>query len=92
MNKSQFISLTVTIARENGWRIETNRDGLTQIDFGNKKLHTGHLEDMYPAILADGASISEVIEKIAPGRPCTVRPMRLIVTEIKRRDLSANAA
>ncbi|MBE0547365.1 MAG: hypothetical protein IH627_06885 [Rubrivivax sp.] len=91
MNKSQFVNLTIAIAREHGWRIETNRDGLTQIDFGNKKLHAKHLEDMFPAILADGASVSETIEKNAPGRPCTVRPMRLIITEIKRREFLASA-
>ena len=90
MNKSQLVNLTVAIAREKGWRIETNRDGLTQIDFGNKKLHAKHLEAMFPEILAEGASVSKVIERIAPGRPCTVKPMRLIVTEMKSRGYLAN--
>jgi hypothetical protein len=84
MNTIQFVNLVVTIARKNGWRIETNRDGLTQINFGNKKLHSRHLEAMFPDILEDGALISEIIQKVAPGRPCTFRPMREIIAELKK--------
>lgn len=92
MNITQFVNLVVTIARKNGWRIETNRDGLTQIDFGNKKLHSRHLEAMFPEILQDGASISGIIEKIAPGRPCTFKPMREIIAEIKKHESTADIA
>ena len=91
MNTSQLVNLTIAVACEHGWRIETNRDGLTQIDFKNKKLHSKYLEAMFPEILADGASVSKIIERIAPGRPCTVRPMRLIITEIKNREQLAHA-
>ena len=84
MNKTEFANLVVTTARNKGWRIETNRDGLTQIDFGNKKLHTCHLEAMFPGIFAEGASISAVIDKVAPGRPCTHKPMREIIADIKK--------
>ena len=65
MNTSQLVNLTIAIACEHGWRIETNRGGLTQIDFKNKKLHSKHLEAMFPEILADGASVSEIIERIS---------------------------
>ena len=92
MDKTQFVNLVVTIARKNGWRIETNRDGLTQIDFGNKKLHARHLEAMFPEILEDGASISTIIDKIAPGRPCTFKPMREIIAEIKNHEQTTETA
>jgi hypothetical protein len=83
MDKTQFVNLVIEIARLNGWRIETNRHGLTQIDFGHKKLHARHLEDMFPAILQDAASVPAIIEKVAPGRPCTFKPMRHIIARIK---------
>jgi hypothetical protein len=54
-----------------------------QVDFGHKKLHAGHLQAMFPEVLEDGASIAAIIDKIAPGRPCTFRPMRAIIAEIK---------
>jgi hypothetical protein len=92
MNRTQFVDLVLTIARKNGWRIETNRDGLTQIDFGNKKLHARHLEAMFPEILGDGASVSGIIDKIAPGRPCTFGPMRAIIAEIKNHERTTQIA
>lgn len=82
MNRTEFVNLVVRIARSKGWRIETNHDGLTQIDFGNKKLHARHLEAMFPDIVAEDASISKVIDKVAPGRSCTHKPMREIMAEI----------
>jgi hypothetical protein len=81
--KAQFVSEVIATARRKGWRIETNRDGLTQIDFGNKKLHVGHLEAMFPKILDDTASIARIIEEVAPGRSCTHKPMREILAELK---------
>lgn len=86
MNRTEFVNLVVTTARDKGWRIETNRDGLTQIDFGTKKLHARHLEAMFPEILEEGASISAVIDKVAPGRPCTYKPMREIIAKIKKNE------
>ncbi len=83
MDIQQFIDQVISIARKKGFRIETNRDGLTQIDFGNKKLHARHLRAMFPAILEDGVAISIIIEKVAPGRPCTFKPMKEIIAEIK---------
>jgi len=88
--KTDFVADVIAIARRIGWRTEMNRDGLAQIDFGNKKLHAGHLEAMFPEILADGVSISNVIEKVAPGRPCTHKPMREIVAELKKRRAHAD--
>lgn len=84
MNKTEFVNLVVTTARNKAWRIETNRAGITQIDFGNKKLHARHFEAMFPGILSEGASISDVIDKVAPGRPCTHKPMREIIAEIRK--------
>ncbi len=88
MDIQQFIDQVVTISRKKGFRIETNRDGLTQIDFGNKKLHARHLREMFPEILEDGVTILTIIEKVAPGRPCTFKPMKEIITEIKNPDMS----
>ncbi len=88
MEIHQFIDQVVSMARKKGFRIETNRDGLTQIDFGNKKLHVGHLQEIFPEILEDGATISTIIEKVAPGRPCTFKPMKEIIAEIKDRKVS----
>jgi hypothetical protein len=79
----KFSNEVVQISRQMGFKIETNRDGLTQIDFGNKKLHVGHLEKLYPKILAPDADVAKVIEAVAPGRPCTHKPMKDIVARIK---------
>ncbi len=83
MDTQQFVEQVVTIARTKGFRIETNREGLTQIDFGNKKLHSRHLQAMYPEIMDDGVTISQIIEKVAPGRPCTFKPMKEIISDMK---------
>lgn len=73
------------MSRQMGFKVETNRDGLSQIDFGNKKLHTGHLERLFPKILDPKADVAKMIDAVAPGRPCTHKPMKEIVAQIKRR-------
>lgn len=83
MDTQQFIDLVVEISRRKGFKVETNRDGLRQIDCGNKKLHVGHLQKMFPEILQSDSDISKMIEKVAPGRPCTHKPMKGIIAEIK---------
>jgi len=85
METQQSIALIVETARRKGHRIATNRDGLQQIDFGHKKLHAGHLRAMLPEILRDGASIAGIIERVAPGRPCTHKPMKEIIREVRNR-------
>lgn len=85
MESQQFIERVVEISRRKGFKIETNRDGLTQIDFGNKKLHVGHLKQMFPEIFQPAADIPKLIERIAPGRPCSHKPMKEIVAEIMGR-------
>ena len=82
MTKNQFIDAVIEEARKAGYSIEASRNG-RQIDFGNKKLHEKHLRNLYPAILADGGNVSGVIDRIAPGRPCTHRPMKDIIAKIK---------
>ena len=69
MHLTGFLNSVMTIAQKHGWKIERNRDGLMQIDFGNKKLHAPHLAAMHPEILKNGASIAAIVEKVAPGRP-----------------------
>jgi len=82
MDSTNFIDTVVREARKDGYRIETNRNGQTQIDFGNKKLHSGHLEKLFPEILKPGAEVARMIDKVAPGRPCTHRPMREILARL----------
>ena len=83
LTKQEFINEVFTIARKNGYVIEKNaRNGRDQIDFGNKKLHEGHLEHLYPKILMSGSNVSGLIEKVAPGRPCTHKPMKEILSQI----------
>lgn len=57
---------------------------IPQIDFGNKKLHGKHLRALFPSVLADAANINRLIEEVAPGRPCSHRPFRMIVEQIKK--------
>jgi hypothetical protein len=54
-----------------------------QIDFGHKKLHEEHIQKLYPKALEDSANISKLIEEVAAGRPCTHKPMKEIIMEIK---------
>lgn len=82
MNQQEFIDQVVRGARANGFKIETNRNGQTQIDFGHKKLHSGHLAQLFPEILFQDANIAKLIDAVAPGRPCTHKPMRAIVANL----------
>lgn len=81
MTEPEFISKTIEIARNHGYTIEQSRNGL-QIDFGHKKLHEGHLRRLFPDILHEGSNISNLIEKVAPGRPCSHKPMKMILAEM----------
>ncbi len=91
MNKQNFVEAVLLAARERGLRVEPNRNGQQQICFNEKSkksLHVRHLEDLHPAILDPDLSVTEVnalIQKVAPGRPCTHRGMREIVETIRRR-------
>jgi hypothetical protein len=82
MEHWQFVELVIEIARRLGFKIETNRDGVLQIDFGYKKLHAGHLRKLFPRILQKDVNVAKLVEEVAPGRPCTHKPMREIVAQI----------
>lgn len=69
--------------KREGYTLERNRDGLRQIDFGNKKLHEGHIELLYPEILNPDVHMSTLIDNVAPGRPCAHRPMKEIMKKIR---------
>ena len=83
MTQDEFVDAVVATAESRGYSIEISRNG-QQIDFGHKKLHEGHLRRLYPDILNEGTHISSLIESIAPGRPCSHKPMREIVTAVKK--------
>jgi hypothetical protein len=82
MNLTSFIDKVLQLAKENGWTLEHTQAGLRQIDFGHKKLHENHLKALYPTILEPKAHIPSLINKVAPGRPCTHKPMRIIITKV----------
>ena len=82
-NQHDFVEAALVTAKKCHYLLETNRrNGLRQIDFGYKKLHEGHLREMYPDILSPTVHIPSLIEKIAPGRPCTHKPMRKIIDSL----------
>lgn len=84
-SKEQFIDDVFRVARERGYRIETNRrNNLPQIDFGLKKLHLGHIKKLYPDVLLENAKVNKLIERVAPGRPCSHKPFREIIEQIHR--------
>jgi hypothetical protein len=78
-----FIDEVLRIAKEFHHPMERNRSGLRQIDFGHKKLHEDHIRRLYPAVLEPAASVSKLIDWVAPGRPCTHKPMREIIVKYK---------
>ncbi len=85
--RDEFVSDVFRIAKEKGYQIETCRGkGYPQIDFGHKKLHAEHIKKLYPDALEESAHIGRLIERVAPGRPCTHRPFREIVEQIQRRE------
>jgi hypothetical protein len=84
-NKQEFVSDVFRIAKKKGYKIETCRGkGYPQIDFGHKKLHAEHIKALYPNVLEASAHIGKLIERVAPGRPCTHKPFREIVGQIRQ--------
>jgi hypothetical protein len=93
MGKNEFVDAVMRLACQRGLSIEMNRAGERTIVFNKrskKKLHEGHIRELYPEILRRGATVGDVralIESVAPGRPCTHKGMREIAWSI--RDSSA---
>lgn len=87
MDLREFMDEVINLSRRRGHTIETNRNGQRQVDFGHKKLHEGHLTMMFPRILDNEARVSTIIEEVAPGRPCTHKPMREIIQAIRSSEL-----
>jgi hypothetical protein len=84
MTENEFVDATIAVARSHGYKIENSRNGL-QIDFGHKKLHEKHLRALYPDVLYEKARISDLIERVAPGRPCSHKPMKMILSRLANR-------
>ena len=82
MTRDEFVDAIVAAARSQGYSIENSRNG-RQIDCGDKKLHERHLSQLYPDILAEDVHIPSLIEAVAPGRPCSHKPMIEIVATVK---------
>ena len=87
MNRDEFVDAVLAEASRRGYKIESSRSG-RQVDFGHKKLHEGHLRALYPAILAHEGSVSALIDEVAPGRPCSHRPMKEILAAITRTQIA----
>ena len=81
----EFQADIIRLATIDGYEVGNLRGtAIPQIDFGNKKLHGNHFRALFPYVLADGANINELIETVAPGRPCAHVPFRKIVQQIRR--------
>lgn len=79
----EFLNCVYKCAHELGYEVKPNSKGLMQIAFpNNKTLHEDHLIGLYPKILQPNASIRTLIDEVAPGRPCTHKPMRQILEKI----------
>ena len=85
IKQEALIEQIVRVARKHGYKIDSHaRTGEVQIDFGNKKLHAGHLKAILPGVLSNTTSIAKLIDSVVPGRPCSHRPMRQIIDQLKR--------
>jgi hypothetical protein len=81
-----FVKRVFDLARDK-FDIESRRSGMS-ICFNrrsNKWLNENHLRDLFPEALeptlTDG-QINQLIESVAPGRPCTHVGMRTILRKI----------
>jgi len=76
---NEYVKNFVNKAEELGYEIETVQRGKykgePQIVFPNKKLHAGHLRNLYPLAMKQ---TDADFEDIVPGRPCAVAPFNQI--------------
>lgn len=87
MDADEFVDLVMVLAVEQGLTVEERRPGLSVCFNQNsdKWLSENHLRQLFPAIIEDGLSDSEInrlIEAVAPGRPCTHVGMRKILSRL----------
>ena len=72
----EYVDKFFETASNMGYEIESCQrgefKGERQIDFGNKKLHAGHIRRVYPVVKRKSTICYEEFEKIVPGRPCAV--------------------
>lgn len=89
MNAVTYVAAVFKAAGKCGLRIDRDQLGRLRICFNGRSkkfLHQGHIEALFPGILREGLSISEMnamIEAVAPGRPCTHVGMRRIIEMIR---------
>lgn len=88
MNKAQLVNLVLAMAREKAFRVETNREGLTQIDFGSKKLHAKGLDATFLEILEEIASPSKTNERVASDRACNIETFHFDDNEASANELA----
>ena len=74
MTADEFVKAVAKEAERQGYPVEDSRNGQQLVFSNGKKLHEGHLRRLYPGVLAEGASISALIDAVAPGdHAATVR-------------------
>ena len=82
--RAQFVEDLLTAARQAGFTISTNRrNGEPEIDFGMKRIRAGQVGELWPAVVAPGADVGALIDKVAPGRPSIHEPMRKLIAQLR---------
>jgi len=85
MTNGKAVDLFFEEAARAGYPVKMSRNG-RQIHFPhNKNIHEGHLMRLIPRILEAGAHVPTLINEVAPGRPCSHKPMRLITEVVRER-------
>ncbi|AMR66724.1 hypothetical protein A0T30_10280 [Aquipseudomonas alcaligenes] len=87
MDENEFVEAVFRLAAEQGLKVEERRPGRSVCfkQTSNKWLSEQHLRQLFPAILESdlsSAKINQLIEQVAPGRPCTHVGMRQIVARL----------
>ncbi|MCD4822588.1 MAG: hypothetical protein K8R11_11105 [Methanococcoides sp.] len=87
MDSKEYVDTFFDIAKEMGYNIgrckRGSARGQKQIDFGNKKLHEGHIRKLYPLIMEKGIEFSyDDFDELVPGRPCAVKGFKEINKKI----------
>lgn len=86
MTEDEFVRRVFEIAAHHGLTVEDRRPGKS-ICFNpvsNKWLSEGHIRSLFPLVLTPGLSekqMNQMVEEVAPGRPCTHVGFRKIIRQ-----------
>lgn len=86
MNVWEYEDKFFETAKKIGLKIETCQAGKfkgeRQLDFGNKKLHAGHIRKLFEIVKKNKEISHNDFEKVVPGRPCAIPFFNKINNEI----------